>query len=453
MPPSTFFDLVFDSLARGSEQEVLGSRQAGEGWSWTGRGVLAREVLELSAGLVVYGVRPGDRVAVLSASAREAWASELAVLGCGACCVPLEASLEEPALRRALVESSVRVAMVGSLDGLRRLLSVRPDLPELDLVLLLGEPPELGALPATLGATARSLGAAALAADPQMLVRARSSMDGRREAYVVSSVGGDEDRPIVLGHDNLIAASKALMDAVPLGTSDLAISLVPVHRIAGRPWWGALLVSGARVAFADREAAPDQLREVRPTLGLADGRSLDRLVRQLLMTVVGRSVTARLVLAWARWVGLRAARHGLAEDRLEARRTWGSGLAERLILERIREAAGGRLRFFVSVDRPLGARRVRACLGMGLPVLEGIGTSASTGVLCQNTPQAFRPGTVGRPLPGTTLEIGDDGGIWARGPIVEQGMAAETATRSPDRTWLRTGLTGSQDKDGFVRVI
>jgi long-chain acyl-CoA synthetase len=450
--PSTFFDLVFESLARSSEREVLGARQAGEGWSWTAGGVLAREILELSSGLVVYGVHPGDRVAVLSASAREAWASELAVLGCGACCVPLEASLEEPALRRALVESSVRVAMVGSVDGLRRLLSVRPDLPELDLVLLLGEPPELGALPATLGATARSLGAAALAADPQLLARTRSSVDGRREAYVVSSVGGDEDRPIVLGHDNLIAASRALIEAFPLHADDLAVSLVPVHRIAGRPWWGALLVSGARVAFADREAAADQLREVQPTLGLADGPSLDRLLRQLLRTVLGRSMAARFVLPWARRLGLRAARAGLAENRLDPRRTWSSGLADRLILERVREAAGGRLRFFVSVDRPLGARRVRSCLGLGLPVLEGVGTSASTGVLCQNTPQAFRPGTVGRPLPGTTLKIDGDRGIWARGPIVEQGMAPEIAT-SPDRTWLRTGLTGFQDTDGFVHVI
>lgn len=453
MLPTTFFDFVSESLDRHSEQDVLGVPDVRGGFTWTAVGALAREVGALSSGLVVCGVRPGDRVAVLSPSGREAWAVELAVLGCGACCVPLEAALEEPALRRALAETSARVAMVGSEDGLRRLLSVRQDLPDLDLVLLLGEPPEPGAVPATLALTASSLGADALAADPQLLARTRSAMSGSDAAYVVSSVGGDTDGPVVLGHENLIAASRAVMESIPFGAGDVALSLLPVHRIAARPWWGALLASGAALAFADRGAGVAELRGIRPTLGLADGHSLNRLLRQLLKTVLGRSVAARLTLPWAWRAGLRAARPGLAENRLDTRRTWSSDLADRLLLRRVRDAAGGRLRFFVSVEKPLGARRVRACLGLGLPLLEGIGTPSSTGVMCQNTPEAFRPGTVGRPLPGTAVRIDEDGGIWARGPIVEQGLAPENVTRAVERTWLRTGLQGFQDADGFVHLV
>jgi long-chain acyl-CoA synthetase len=105
------------------------------------------------------------------------------------------------------------------------------------------------------------------------------------------------------------------------------------------------------------------------------------------------------------------------------------------------------------MDQPLGNRRVISWLGTGLAVLEGVGTAATTGVLCQNLPSAFRPGSAGRPLPGSGLRVDDDGQIWVRGPNVEHARAPGSEQRAADRSWFRTGLIGSQDDDGYVTVV
>jgi long-chain acyl-CoA synthetase len=447
-----FFDFIFEPAEGTSSHERLGRRNARGGWIWTSAGELQREAEGLAAGLVAYGVRPGDRVAVLSDDCLEAWSCELAVLGCGACCVPLAAGIEGDRLRDVLKAASSRVALVSSVSTLERLLLVRPDLPDLDLILLLEQPQEPGAIPAALAHTARMLGAEILAAEPGVLRRSREAVHGSDPAYAIMSA--TDGATVLLSHDNMIAAARALVKTIPLGPKDRAVSLLPNGQIAGRPWFGALMVAGAGIAFADREeSVPDQLRELRPTLGLVEGRFIDAHLRELLRRVLGRSVTSRLVLPFARRAGLHAARSGLAANRLDSRRTWVTDLADRAILERVRQAAGGKLRFFVSVGEPLGERRVRAYLGMGLPVLEGVGIPATTGVLCQNTPRAFRPGTVGQPLPGTGVRIDEDGQIWVRGSIVEQGRALAGTSQVAGRSWFRTGLVGVQDEDGFLHVV
>jgi long-chain acyl-CoA synthetase len=86
-------------------------------------------------------------------------------------------------------------------------------------------------------------------------------------------------------------------------------------------------------------------------------------------------------------------------------------------------------------------------------VLEGIGTPATTGVLCQNSPTAFRAGSVGRPLPGIGVRFDDDGQIWVRGPIVEHARSPGSDRTVADRSWFRTGLVGGRDDEGYVSVV
>jgi long-chain acyl-CoA synthetase len=416
---------------------------------------LGSEVTALAASLIAYGARPGDPMAVISDDELEIWTGELAVLAGGGCCVTVDPTAERTALLRALKGSGARFALVSSAPVLARLLAVRPELPDLEMVLLFREPTEGGALPATLVRAARSLGADSLSADPHLLERARSEVRGHDTAYLLSIAGREADHQVVgLSHDNLISATRALAETFPLEADDRALSRLPVLQVARRPWHAALVSRGATLVFGEPEtAAQDQLEALRPTLILGEGKDLEDLLRQLVRRAIGRSPVSRLLMAWARSRALKAARPDLADARLPARPPKGATLGGRLVLDRIHAAAGGRLRWIVSVDQPLGGRSVISWLGTGLAVLEGIGTASTSGVLCQNSPSAFRPGSAGRPLPGAGLRVDDDGQIWVRGPIVEHARSPGSDRRVADRSWFRTGLIGSQDDDGYVTVV
>jgi long-chain acyl-CoA synthetase len=268
-------------------------------------------------------------------------------------------------------------------------------------------------------------------------------------AYVVATkADGPETTVVRLSHDNLLAASRAVAEAFPLTDEDRALSRMPILQVARRPWHAALVSRGVTLVFGDPGTpAHEELDALSPTLIIGEGDDLDELLHHLVTKVTGGSPLARLVLAWSRRKHLRAARRDLDGDRLPDRPVRGA------TLERIHRAAGGRLRWIISVAQPLAANRLMSWLGTGFPVLEGIGTASTTGVLCQNLPAAVRMGSSGRVLPGSALRVDEAGQIWVRGPIVEQARSPGSERRVADRSWFRTDLVGNQDDGGYITVV
>jgi long-chain acyl-CoA synthetase len=127
----------------------------------------------------------------------------------------------------------------------------------------------------------------------------------------------------------------------------------------------------------------------------------------------------------------------------------------RLVYGRLRESLGGECRYAVSGGAPLGDRLGHFYRGIGLTVLEGYGLTETTAAITVNTPDAHKVGTVGRPLPGTSIRVADDGELLCRGGQVFAGYwNDEESTREVlERDgWLHTGDVGEVDDEGFVRV-
>jgi long-chain acyl-CoA synthetase len=130
-------------------------------------------------------------------------------------------------------------------------------------------------------------------------------------------------------------------------------------------------------------------------------------------------------------------------------------LFDRLVYDRLRQALGGSCTYAVSGGAPLGDRLGHFYRGIGLTVLEGYGLTETTAALCVNLPDAQKIGTVGRPIPGTSVRVADDGELLFRGGQVFAGYwgdEAATAQALDRNGWFHTGDVGEVDDEGFVRI-
>ena len=146
----------------------------------------------------------------------------------------------------------------------------------------------------------------------------------------------------------------------------------------------------------------------------------------------------------------------------EAQDTGGPGIVlrakhtlfDKLVYGKLRAALGGKCELAISGGAPLGSRLGHFYRGIGVTIYEGYGLTETTAAFAVNTIGFQRVGSVGRPLPGNTVRIAEDGEIQLRGPVVFDGYwRNEVATaESLDDGWFRTGDLGSVDDDGYITI-
>ena len=145
---------------------------------------------------------------------------------------------------------------------------------------------------------------------------------------------------------------------------------------------------------------------------------------------------------------------GMMEGRVGLRTKLLHGLFDKLVYSKLRAALGGRVTHAVSGGAALGERLGHFFNGIGVTVLEGYGLTETCAGTCVNPPSQVKIGTVGRPIPGASARIAEDGEIWLKGPNVFRGYwnnPTETAAVFEDG-WFKTGDIGSIDEDGYLRI-
>ncbi|MCH5641491.1 MULTISPECIES: long-chain fatty acid--CoA ligase [unclassified Gordonia (in: high G+C Gram-positive bacteria)] len=265
---------------------------------------------------------------------------------------------------------------------------------------------------------------------------------------------------VEITHRNMIAELACLADEVEVGFDDRVISYLPAAHIADRvSSHGANMVRGIQVTtVTDPREIAAVLPEVHPTFFFGVPRVWQKIRAGIEAKMAQETSPVKKNLAsWALGVGAAAAQAQLDGKPLGALTRAQHGLADKLVLHKVRAALGmDQITFAGSGAAAIPPEVLSFFLGLGIPVLEVWGMSETTGVSTMNTPDAIKLGSVGKVVRGVEAKLADDGELLIRGPVNMRGyrnQPEKTAETIDPDGWLATGDIATIDDDGFVTIV
>ena len=427
---------------------------------------LFERIRDFSLGLGTLGVEPGDRVAILSDSRPEWVISDLAALTAGAVTAPIYPTLPETQVRYILADSGARVVVVADETQAAKVRAVWDELPDLSALVIMdpaGEPEAAGGASgreelSLVEATGR--GHRRLVAEEglgrEYKERAAAIEPDQLATIIYTSGTTGEPKGVMLTHGNVASNVMDGSAVVRVDSEDVALSFLPLSHAFERAVVFMYLYHGTTVTFAESlDTIARDLGAVSPTVMTGVPRVYEKFHARVHEAVAGAPAIRRRLFHWAVGVGLRRSQADLAGRSASLLTRLQHGLAERLVLSKVRGRLGGRLRFVVSGSAPLSTPIAEFFFAIGIPVAEGYGLTETSPTLTVNPLERPKLGTVGPAIRNVELEIAADGEVLARGPNIMQGYYGKPeATAEVMRDgWFCTGDIGSLDDDGYLTIL
>ncbi|MFN0178947.1 MAG: AMP-dependent synthetase/ligase [Gemmatimonadales bacterium] len=453
--PATLNQLFFDAIDRFADRPAVVRYKTAAGWTPISTAAFTTTVRRLSAGLRAVGIRPGDRVAILSENRPEWAVTDFACLTARAIDVPIYPTLSAKQIGYLLRDSGARGLFVSTATQLAKIDEIRGELPGLEWV--------VGFDPDTNGASAKSLawleaeGESIGLNEPRWRAEALATTPDDVATIIYTSGTTGEPKGVMLTHGNIASNVAAAATVLPVSANDSCLSLLPLSHIFERMTGHySMINAGVVINYAQSlETVPKDLLETRPTVVAAVPRLFEKIYARALEAAVGGSPVKRSIFFWAKRTGEAWTDLTLAKKPIPAWLGFQRAIADALVFRKIRARVGGNLRFFVSGGAPLPAEVARFFYAAGMPILEGYGLTETSPVITVNTLEHLRLGSVGRAIPGVEMTIASDGEILTRGPHVMKGYyrkPAETAEAIDPEGWFHTGDIGEIDGDGFLQI-
>lgn len=428
--------------------------------SWREAG---RRVTRCAQWLIERGIKPGDRVAIWSATRVEWTTWDLAILAIGAVTVPIYQNLpltqaafilNEPQCRYLVLERAFQPTL------LREVERVAPHLEGVVLLEGFGETDKLpvwknGELVMLEGANARHGKGSAHAGATEVEVRRAHLRASQLATLVYTSGTTGTPKGVELTHDNFLAEVEGLADAVPFPQHYVGLMFLPLAHIVARAMQMYQIVNGWVAAYAESlEKVAENLLTVRPHFFVSVPRLYEKVYQRVQDQLAQAPAWKRRFFQWAVRVEEQVARCRRRRQAVPWGLVWRHPIA-RAVFRPLRARMGGRLVCAISGGAPLAESLAKFFHAAGILILEGYGLSETTAAVTINRVGDLHFGTVGKPLKDVQLRLADDGEILVKGRVVGRGYfqrPEETAAVFDADGWFRTGDIGGFSREGFLRI-
>jgi long-chain acyl-CoA synthetase len=376
---------------------------------------------EIACGLRALGISKGDVVAVNSETRLEFYLADLGILANGSVSAATYPSYPAPELVRTLATAGARAAFVETPAMLESLRAA----PVRHWILLTGEAAGAHTL-----ADLRRRGREAMRQDTELMDRILAGFHPSDYAvlYLTSGATGEPKMALVT-HQAIVSNLDMGPYVLPLGPKDSTVAFLPSAHIAQRVVIEFLpMRCGTPVTFFESlMKLPQNIREVKPTLLLAPPRMWERIYSTICTELRKRPAAARKAFYGGLALALAAARYRREGKKVPLRIRAPLKAADRLMFRKVRARFGGRLTMAASGAAPLSKDLAEFYEAIGMPLFEGYGLTEG-GVVALNPLARPKPGSIGKPLPGYELRIGEDGELLVKGAPLFSGYLNDPAT-------------------------
>ncbi|HXC70329.1 MAG TPA: long-chain fatty acid--CoA ligase [Pyrinomonadaceae bacterium] len=445
--------LILGAVTRHNKNDALNYRSEGK-WYNIPATEFVHRVENAALGLASLGVRPGDRIVLLSENRPEWSVADLAILSLGAINVPIYTTQALDQVDFILSDSGAKAIFISNRRLYKQMQSVLAK-HRLDRLIFfeedVAEDVEKGIALSQLEQSGKELAQQRPGAFDAHLQAVRPD-DLATIIYTSGTTG--EPKGVMLTHNNFISNVMSIGKGLPIGPTDVALSVLPLSHIFERDGFYVFLYCGVSVHYSPSfDQVGENLREVAPTVMTA----VPRLFEKVYHRIIKKGMSEK---GFKKSVFMRSLQVGQQYGERKDKRKWISPqlgikqkLASKLVFSKWREGVGGRLRYFVSGGAPLSPALSYSYLAAGIPILQGYGAT-ETCIVSANRPDNNHVGSVGIPFEGIDIKIAEDGEILVRGPNVMRGYYGQpeaTAAVLKDG-WFYTGDVGYLAKDGQLFI-
>jgi len=443
----TIADLLPLAVEQHGDKPALRHKEGGE-WRDTTYSELGASVSEIARGLIDLGIAPGERVSILSHT-RPEWTHAYFGIACtGAAGVSIYQTNSPAECHYVLEHSESRAVFVEDAEQLAKVREVEGRLPSLDFIVVID--PE--------GA---DLGDAISLDDLRERGRARdaSEVEERYGAvkpddiclYIYTSGTTGPPKGCLLSHGNYRAITTASEQQGVLAEGDTVYLFLPLaHAFALLIQFVAMDLGGT-IAYWEKDPQKiiANLTEVNPTYFPSVPRMFEKIYTLATSNAPDKEQLAKAVQLG---VKVRQARQNGEEVPAELQQHFDA--AEEQLYKNVRGLFGKNIRQCVTGAAPIAKEILEFFYACGVPVMEGYGMTETATAATVNTPEKFRFGSVGTPVPGVEVKVAEDGEVLLRGPNIFKGYYKneEATDEALEDGWLHTGDLGSLDEDGFLFI-
>jgi long-chain acyl-CoA synthetase len=426
-------------------ERIMMSRPLGDGWQPVTAREVEEEIRATAKGLIASGVQIGDRVAIMARTRYEWTILDFAIWFAGGVVVPVYDTSSAEQIDWILNDSH-SVGIIVETPALAELVKTVQPSHTRNMWTMTDD------VLAVLREAGKHIG--------------DDEIDRRRNALVPSTLAtliytsGTTGKPkgVQLTHGNFLAECGNVVQ----GASELFLKpggstllFLPIAHVFGRMVEIGAIASGLHMAHCSDPVGrlPMDLASFKPTFVLAVPRIFEKIYNgaEAKAEAAGKGNIFRKAAAVAI-----AYSEALEKQKVSPMLKLKHGLFDKLVFSKIRAGMGGRVEAAISGGAPLGVRLGHFYRGAGVTVLEGYGLTETTAGATLNLMGAHRVGSVGKPIPGTSIKIAEDGEVLIRGPIVMQGYwqneEANAEVFDADR-WFKTGDLGKLDDEGFLYIV
>ncbi len=437
-------DLVADRALFEPERVML-SRPLGEGWQEVSARTFAAEVRQVAKGLIALGINPGDRVGILARTRYEWTILDFGIWFAGGVVVPVYETSSAEQIQWILEDSGAVAIVVETPTHAALVETVRTK--ELKNIWTITE-----------GAIATLTAAGAAIADDQVEARRKALTPDDLATLIYTSGTTGKPKGVILTHGNFLSECGNVVE----GAADLflrkdgsTLLFLPLAHVFGRMIEVGAVKAGLHLAHCSDPVAKltADLQSFKPNFVLSVPRIFEKIYNgaEAKAEAAGKGKifrkAASIAIAYSK-----AMEDGHISPALRIKH----GLFDHLVFAKLRAVMGGNVDAAISGGAPLGERLGHFYRGAGVRVLEGYGLTETTAGATLNLTQSSKVGSVGRPLPGTTVKIAEDGEVLLKGPIVMRGYWQNDAANKEVFTedgFFRSGDLGKLDDNGFLYIV